>query len=179
LIAAALLACALNVAPATVQAIINVESSGNPIALNVNRLGHAVHPHDAAEAAAMARTYINRGYSVDLGLMQINSRNLADLGLTVEQALDPCTNIRGGGEILRADYASAAQRFGEGQGALLAALSAYNTGTFDRGFRNGYVSRYFASAAPATVIAAAAPVLNPYTADSEVYTREVLNVSGQ
>ena len=38
LIPAALLACALNVHPVTLEAIVRVESGGNPLALNVNTL---------------------------------------------------------------------------------------------------------------------------------------------
>jgi type IV secretion system protein VirB1 len=177
MIAAVLLACAVNVAPVTVAAIVGVESGGNPIALNINGLGRAVHPRTPAEAAALARRYIAAGYSVDLGLMQINSGNLAALGYTIEDALDPCRNIAGGGKIIRADYAAAVDRFGEGQRALLAAFSAYNTGSFERGFENGYVSRYFGSTAPANVSAAAARTVNPYDADTNVYTREAINVS--
>src|SRR5690242_9398827 len=147
MIAAALLACALNVAPATLEAVISVESGGNPLALNVNHLeGPQPHASTPDEAAKLARQYIAAGYSVDIGLMQINSWNLAALGDTVEQALDPCTNIRGGAIILTADYVKASQRFTPGQPALQAALSAYNTGTFRRGFENGYVAKYYGRA---------------------------------
>ncbi|HEX9497993.1 MAG TPA: hypothetical protein VF926_06345, partial [Mycobacterium sp.] len=44
---------------------------------------------------------------------------------------------------LMADYAAAVRTRGEGQAALEAALSAYNTGDFHRGFENGYVARYY------------------------------------
>ncbi|MGH7690699.1 MAG: hypothetical protein ACREN3_13915, partial [Gemmatimonadaceae bacterium] len=74
---------------------------------------------------------------------QVNSANLPALGITVGQVLDPCANLRAGGTILTADYAAAVQRWGEGQGALQHALSAYNAGNFTRGFRNGYVARYY------------------------------------
>jgi type IV secretion system protein VirB1 len=76
--------------------------------------------------------------------MQVNNRNLPALGYTVEQVLDdPCTNIRAGAAVLTADYAAAVRTHGEGQLALQAALSAYNTGDFYRGFANGYVARYY------------------------------------
>lgn len=180
MIAAALLACAVHVAPVTVQAIIGVESGGNPIAINVNHLGHALHPSTAREAATLARHYIARGYSVDLGLMQINSRNLASVGLTIEQALTPCRNIAAGGRILLADYSDAEQRFGAGQGALLAALSAYNTGSFSKGFENGYVNRYMMNGASARVILATTTKRpDPYSATTSVYTREAFNVAIQ
>lgn len=187
MIAAALLACAMNVSPVTLEAVVRVESGGNMLALNVNRLaGTQPHPATVDEAVAVAESYIARGYSVDLGLMQVNSRNLPALGLTVRQVLDPCTNIRAGGTILAADYAEATHRIGEGQRALMAALSAFNTGTFWRGFANGYVARYYG---PAGVPALAGGVreaaaikrnpLNPYTADTEVYAREVNDVRVQ
>jgi len=192
MIAAALLACALNVAPATLEAVISVESGGNPLALNVNHLeGPQPHASTPDEAARLARQYVAAGYSVDIGLMQINSRNLAALGDTVEQALDPCTNIRGGATILTANYVEASQRFTPGQPALEAALSAYNTGTFWRGFENGYVAKYYGrptipSATLITPIAATTTVapapppqataINPYTADITVYQRAATNV---
>ena len=89
-----------------------------------------------------------------------------------------------------ADYAEAVHSRGEGQPALKAALSAYNTGDFYRGFANGYVARYYgpndAAAFAGTVRAAAATLptprrtvastSNPYTADTSVFTREPMNV---
>jgi type IV secretion system protein VirB1 len=142
MISAALLACAINVAPATLTAIIRVESGGNTLALNVNHLsGPQPHAATSEEAASIARRYIALGYSVDLGVMQINNRNLAALHYTIEQALDPCSNVKGGAAILTANYAQAEQQYGEGQRALRAAISAYNTGNFWTGFSNGYVGR--------------------------------------
>jgi len=95
---AALLACAMNVSPVTLEAVVRVESGGNSLALNVNHLqGPQPHPATPAEAVSLAQRYIAQGYSVDIGLMQVNSRNLPALGYTVEQVLDPCTNIRAGG----------------------------------------------------------------------------------
>jgi type IV secretion system protein VirB1 len=190
MIVAALLACAANVAPVTLQAIIQVESGGNPLAINVN--GVRVQPSPvktAAESAQIARAYIARGFSVDLGLMQVNSRNLPALGITISDVLDPCINIRSGGEILTANYAEAARSRGAGQAALQAALSAYNTGDFYRGFGNGYVARYYGpNGVPAivgpihgqTALAAdparRAPPPNPLTADTAVFAREVSDV---
>lgn len=194
MIGAAILACAAGlVHPVTMQAVIEVESHGNPIAINVNGVG-TQHPHDAAEAVAIAQRYLARGYSVDLGLTQINSANLASAGLTVETALDPCLNVRAGASILAADYEAAVRRFGEGQGALAAALSAYNTGTFERGFRNGYVARYtpFASDQfrqkatkdgnagqdrPLLAVSGHSVPLSPYTADTSVFTTGAIHVA--
>lgn len=192
MIPAALLACAPNIAPVTLEAVVHVESGGNPLAINVNGLRMQPPPTaSASEAARIAEGYILRGYSVDLGLMQVNSRNLVALATTVERVLDPCTNVRDGAAILTADYAEAARTRGGGQAALQAALSAYNTGSFYRGFANGYVARYYgpggvpalaggvreaATAAGAMKHAAPAPPPNPYTADTSVFVREASNV---
>lgn len=189
MIAAALLACAANVAPVTLEAVVRVESGGNPLAVNVNHLaGPQPRPTTLAEAVAIAQGYVARGYSVDLGLMQVNSRNLAALGATIEQVLDPCANVKAGAAILTANYAEAVRSRGEGQGALQAALSAYNTGSFYRGFANGYVAKYYGPGgvpalaggirqatltAEAVKHTAPAPPRNPYTADTQVYVREV------
>ncbi|WP_017162355.1 lytic transglycosylase domain-containing protein, partial [Xanthomonas phaseoli] len=125
-------------------------------------------PSDAADAAKLARQMIAKGYSVDLGLMQVNSRNLGWLGYTVEEMFEPCKNIRAGAEVLRRAYYQAIRTHGEGQPALRVALSLYNTGDMQRGFRNGYVARYFTTApAMPTVRAAPAPP-NPYTAGTTI-----------
>lgn len=135
-----------NVAPQTIAAIIRVESGGNQFAVGVNcKFAKRVHPKSIQEAVARARYFIAQGYSVDLGLMQINSRNLPALGFTVEQAFDPAANIQAGAKILARGYQGAVKRYGPGQNALQAALSAYNTGNYEQGFRNGYVAKYFPS----------------------------------
>jgi len=102
-----LLACAPMVTPQTTSKIIQVESGGNPLAININGAPLPRVPRDAIDAAALAREYINHGYTVDLGLMQVNSRNLKQLGYSVEDMFSPCKNIDAGGRILAAFYAAA------------------------------------------------------------------------
>ena len=142
--AAAILAlasqCAPIVAPETVLAIIQTESSGNPFALNVNGGRQPARQGNAVDAAATARRYVAAGYSVDLGLGQINSRNMRWLGLTWETVFDPCTNVAALGRVLTANY-NAAKAGRDPQTALRVALSMYNTGSRTRGFRNGYVAK--------------------------------------
>jgi type IV secretion system protein VirB1 len=75
--------------------------------------------------------------------MQVNSQNLGALGYSMADTFSPCRNISAGARILAADYVAAAKRIGPGQPALLAALSAYNSGSFTKGFYSGYVSQYF------------------------------------
>jgi len=131
------------------MAIIQTESSGDPFALNVNGGRQPARQNNAADAAATARRYVAAGYSVDLGLGQINSRNMRWLGLTWETVFDPCTNVAALGHVLTANYKSAiAGR--DPQSALRVALSMYNTGSQTRGFRNGYVAKVVGNAGVAT-----------------------------
>jgi type IV secretion system protein VirB1 len=75
-------------------------------------------------------------HSVDLGLMQINSANLAPLGLSIADAFDPCRSMRAGAQVLQTDY----------RAAIRDTLSRYNTGDPVTGIENGYVARVEASA---------------------------------
>ena len=133
--------CAPAVAPHTIAAIVDAESSNYVYAINVNGVARQPRqPRNEAEAVATARYYVARGYSVDLGLGQINSRNMAWLGLTWETAFKQCPNVEATGRVLLSNYRSAkAGRVP--QEALRVALSMYNTGSQSRGFRNGYVAR--------------------------------------
>jgi type IV secretion system protein VirB1 len=161
-----ILACAPGVASQTIQAVVEVESRGDPLAIHVNG-GRLPRPAlDALDAAKLAQAAIAAGHSVDLGLMQVNSANLPRLGYTAGQMFDPCTNIAAGAAVLMEGYQRAAARHGPGQAALRAALSAYNTGSPSRGFENGYVARY--DGVPAGT---AARPSNPYSADTTIYLR--------
>ncbi len=137
--------CAPNVAPQTVAAIVQTESRGNPFALNVNGARQPAPSSNAADAAATARRYVAAGYSVDLGLGQINSRNMRRLGLTWESVFDPCTNVAALGQILSQNYRAVAGGR-RPQTALRVALSMYNTGSPSRGFSNGYVAKVVGNA---------------------------------
>jgi type IV secretion system protein VirB1 len=137
--------CAPSVAPETVLAIIQTESSGEPFALNVNGGRQPARQTSAADAAATARRYVAAGYSVDLGLGQINSRNMRWLGLTWETVFDPCTNVAALGRVLTTNY-NAVKAGRDPQTALRVALSMYNTGSQTRGFRNGYVAKVVGNA---------------------------------
>ena len=73
----------------------------------------------AAAAIAVATDLIvGQRHSVDLGLMQVNSANLAALGLSIADAFDACRSVEAGGRVLSEAY----------QRALRGALSVYNTG---------------------------------------------------
>lgn len=136
--------CAPDVAPSTMAAIVSVESRGNPYAIGVNRGRQVRQPTSTAEAVAVAKRLLARGANIDLGLGQINSSNLKWLGLSVEAAFDPCSNLAAAARVLTGNYRRAAA-LGI-QWPLGAALSAYNTGSMQRGYRNGYVAKVYRAA---------------------------------
>jgi type IV secretion system protein VirB1 len=149
------LRCAPGVAPQTLLAVARVESGLDPLAIGINGApAPARAAQSAAEAAARARRLLAAGRNVDLGLAQINSGNLAPLGLTLDTVFDPCRNLAAGAQLLRTAYAAGRRGQAPPQVALRMALSAYNTGDGLKGQRNGYVPRVVAAAgqadAPAT-----------------------------
>jgi type IV secretion system protein VirB1 len=150
--------CAPSVAPETVLAIIQTESSGEQFALNVNGGRQPARQANAADAATTARRYVAAGYSVDLGLGQINSRNMRWLGLTWETVFDPCTNVAALGRVLTTNY-DAVSAGRDPQTALRVALSMYNTGSQTRGFRNGYVAKVERNAGIVQSVAYRAPLI--------------------
>lgn len=153
-------ACAPSVVPETLAAIAHVESRFDPLAIGVNRGGQRPRrARDAAEAARVARELLARGANIDLGLAQINSSNLSWLGLSVEDAFDPCRNLEAASTVLRAGYRVSGDTAADRQSALRIALSRYNTGDAARGFRNGYVGRV--EAASVTLRLAAPPRPQP------------------
>ncbi|OYX36572.1 MAG: hypothetical protein B7Y99_01015 [Caulobacterales bacterium 32-69-10] len=140
--------CAPAIAPSTMLSIVSVESDFNPLAIGVNGMPSVtVIASSPAEAVTKASALIAAGRSVDLGLAQINSDNLAWLGLSVADTFDPCINLSAAARVLQDGYRrSDVATVGE-QTALLTALSYYNTGHPRRGFANGYVTRVTTAAA--------------------------------
>ncbi len=137
--------CSPGVAPKTVAAIVQTESHRRPFAINVNGAKQPRAPITEADAISIAQRYVYAGYSVDLGLGQINSRNMRWLGLTWETVFDPCTNVAALGRVITANY-NAAITGRDPQTALRVAISMYNTGSQTRGFRNGYVAKVVGNA---------------------------------
>lgn len=138
-------ACAPAVAPVTLLALAHAESGLEPLAINVNGGASPPRAANVGDAVKRARSLIAQGYSIDLGIAQINSHNLAALGISVEDAFDPCRNLAAAAQVLAADYQAAARTY-QGQTALGVAFSLYNTGNGRRGFGNGYVARVYRSA---------------------------------
>jgi type IV secretion system protein VirB1 len=155
---ALLTACAPLVHPVTMSAVVSVESAAHPYALSINyperlvREGREVpaldsQPASAREAMGWTREFLAQGYTVSVGLAQINveridwlkaqgiARNLADL-------FEPCRNLRAAQAILlecwnrEADAPLLPPRL-----RLHRTLSCYNSGNPVTGLRNGYVHR--------------------------------------
>lgn len=142
---AALIAhCAPNVAPATMAAIVGVESGGNSLAIGDNTAGRSYYPPDRASAESLARRLLEAGHSIDAGIAQIDSMNFAGFGVTVHSIFDPCVNLGVGARILGADFRFAARSYHDAQVALRHAIGMYNTGRLNGGAR--YVARVLSAA---------------------------------
>jgi type IV secretion system protein VirB1 len=130
--------CAPTVDPVTMAAVVKQESGGQPWVVNNNTTRKSMAFTSKASAVAAAMAAVGRGESVDMGLAQINNKNLPALGLTVQQVFDPCTNIEAGAKILAAGYSRA--------GSLGGALSMYNTGRSDSKIGATYAQKVFGQA---------------------------------
>jgi hypothetical protein len=114
-------------------AIVKTESQFNPLAININAGAKLEHqPASKEEAVVTAKWLIANNYNIDLGLGQVNSANLAKTNLSIEDAFDSCKNLSAAATILQWNYASASKKISGEQAALHAAISAYNTGSFNR-----------------------------------------------
>lgn len=139
--------CAPSVASEIMAKLVRAESGFNRFAIGVNGAEHRSYsPTSKEDAVRMARNLIREGYSVDMGLGQINSANFDWLGLTVDTVFDSCTNLNASEQVLRDGYERARKQGSDPETALHQALSSYNTGTFTRGFSNGYVERVIGGA---------------------------------
>ncbi len=143
--------CAPTVHPETMASVISAESRGHQFAIadagpvklpwsERKKLVRSFYPTTLDDAVKTAENLIKNGHTVSLGLAQVNDRNLRSFGLTVREVFEPCANLATGGKILTAFYVKAVRKFGTGPAALNAALSAYNSGDWVRGARDGYVS---------------------------------------
>ena len=142
--------CAPQAAAQTLLAVTRVESGLDPLAIGVNGPApHRLRVPSRTEAITQATALISRGANIDLGLAQINSSNLGRLGLTVADAFDPCRSLAAGATLLQINYQAVRALADDDQSALRTALSLYNTGDRQRGFKNGYVARVERSAAGA------------------------------
>lgn len=155
--------CAPWASSQTMAAIVRRESSFQPLSIGINAKGYRLQrqPVTKEEAIATAQWLIQNGFSVDLGLGQINSKNLAKLNLNVSSVFDECRNIAAAATLLSWNFDAAKSKVAGDQQALLAAISTYNTGNMVSGFQNGYVQGVVAAAGVPMPVGAPAPQAVP------------------
>jgi type IV secretion system protein VirB1 len=138
------LACAPQVHAETARALVSIESAFNPWAIGVVGGQLVRQPRSRAEAQATARALQATGWNFSVGLGQINLRNFERLGLTVDTAFDPCSNLTAMQTVLTeciARVPASQESPRTEQTALRQALSCYYSGNFVTGFTHGYVRR--------------------------------------
>ena len=163
--------CLPTVPLTTLNAIIRVESGGNPNAMQIDFPGALLkqwhlpkgtlrlkrQPATQREALEWLDYFERRGIFVDLGLMQVSTAEARHRGIMAESLprllFDPCFNLKVGWQILQDGYNIETKTYGVGQEALQHAISRYNTGDTQRGIDNGYLARVMAALkqSPATM----------------------------
>ncbi|MFC6523146.1 lytic transglycosylase domain-containing protein [Undibacterium arcticum] len=144
--------CAPQVHPKTLSAIVHTESRGRAFVISDDGpmglpwaerklMLRSYDPSTKDEAANLVESLTAQGHMVGIGLTQLSSRHLKRFGISVQTALEPCDNLRMGAQVLTEFYAEALKKYKNPEQALLAAISAYNTGNFENGFGNGYVQK--------------------------------------
>jgi type IV secretion system protein VirB1 len=146
-LAALVLSCAPLIAQDTAQALIKVESGGNPFAIGVVGGALVRQPSTLAEAVATVAALDAAGWNYSVGLGQINKRNFPRYGLTPATAFDACANLAAMQAILGDCFARAKQRQ-QHQAALRDAFSCYYSGNFVTGHQHGYVNKVLAAWSP-------------------------------
>ena len=141
--------CAPEVAPVTMQAIVKTESQGNHLAIGLNQ-GKKLRygAKNLAQAIAWVDYLERYNYNFDIGLAQVNIKNVHKYGYLARDMLNPCLNLQLATRILLKNYTSALNVSPTRQEALFKAISAYNSGNFQTGFRNGYVYKVVSNATP-------------------------------
>ena len=145
------LACAPQVHGDTARALVSAESAFNPWAIGVVGGALVRQPRHRAEAVATARALRAAGWNFSVGLAQINVGNFERLGLTLDTAFEPCTNLSAMQTVLAECFERARAPITTApadQAALRQALSCYYSGNFATGFRHGYVRKVVAAARP-------------------------------
>lgn len=137
-----ILQCATPVAQVKMPAIIKTESQNNPLAIGLNK-GYKLkfQPKDPEQAKNWVEYLEKNDYNFDVGLAQINIKNIKKYGYTAKDLLDPCVNITVGSDILANNYKNAMSGSTSSTEGWQKAISAYNTGNFTSGMRNGYVAK--------------------------------------
>ena len=152
LFSALLASCAPQVHATTATALVAVESGRNPFAIGVVGGALTRQPANRSEGIATARALQAGGWSFSVGLGQINVGNFARLGLTIESAFDPCTNLDAMQSVLQDCFQRSHTTSRADATRLRNALSCYYSGNFTTGYRDGYVRKVVIASAAATPV---------------------------
>lgn len=120
----------------TTAAVIQQESGGDPYAIGTP--DGDLHGGSQENAEALLWQAMRRYKSVDIGIMQINSRWLTRLTVSPRELFDPCTNIKIGTSILAANFETSLATSKTPLEALIKALSEYNSGSKSKALRYAY-----------------------------------------
>lgn len=179
--------CAADVAPETLNTLINVESSRNPYAIAVvydksvkdsDKLTFS-QPSSEDEALRiidqLTAKKTHKSYSV--GIMQVNSTNFQKYGITRANMFDACKNISTGAKIFQSCYETAKQNSPQEheQTLLRRAASCYYAGNEIRGYQpdyNGtsYIDRINALVANSTY---KVPAIKPLNTVDEAHQQKI------
>jgi type IV secretion system protein VirB1 len=140
------LACAPNVAVATLRAMATVESSLNPYAIGVVGGRLQRQPRTLLEGVSTAQALKAQNIKFSAGLIQIYVKNWPAYNLDHETVFEPCANMRAAQGILANCYQRASIKTQEPQIALRKAISCYYSNNFVTGFNHGYVQKVVAAA---------------------------------
>lgn len=130
--------CAPHIGLRTALAIARAESALHPYAVSMNYPEHSAlaqgfssgtlalskQPKSKTQALRWTSWLLAHGYTVSIGLMQINTQQANQLGLPIPDLFDPCTNLSASSRILRKAYAHERTH----ADALDRSLSIYNGG---------------------------------------------------
>jgi len=131
------------------EGIARTESALYPYALSINYpLLSARHhgysgkvimrrqPKSKTEAIHWARWYLEKGYTVSVGLVQVNVEMADKFHVKPMALFEPCVNLAAGAKILLEDYALVPHS----ENGMIQAFSLYNSGSMSLGISNGYAS---------------------------------------
>lgn len=129
------LQCAPDVSPVTLNALVGVESDGNPYVV-ANVTDGTSHRFDSKQ---LAIDFLNKlsseGKTYSAGLMQIYSGNFKGYSINNESVFDNCKNIKTGSLILKDCFLRAVSESNDVQEAIRKAFSCYYSNNFTRGFK--------------------------------------------
>ena len=123
---------------AVMSAIKQAESGGRPFAILDNATGKSYFLADGAAAVAKAKSLLDLGHNIDMGLMQINSIHLKRPGVTADNVFSVAIQDSMSRAIFNEFYALSKAQNGDNDLAVWRAVGAYNMGA--RGIRVDNVS---------------------------------------